>query len=134
MSEECYGEAGGFSTVGQKGYALSLEAVSAIMLLLMAVSTFELFQFPRENAHAFFTCSDSAIALSKTHAFSDGSLAEKVGLAGALSGLCIEANSPLASASSCGGATNAGEKFSFSIPVWQAGTLQDASVSCWQGQ
>lgn len=114
------------------GFALSLEAVSSLFLLLFAVSALQLYQFRQSNANDFFACSDAALALSKTRAFSGASLQEKVDGAGEFSGLCIEADSALASASSCAGEKETGEKFSFAFPVWQGGAVQDARVSCWR--
>ena len=114
------------------GFVLSLEAVSALFLLLIAASSLSLYRFTKPSASDFFACSDAAVVLAKAHAFSDGSLQEKVGRGGKLSGLCIEAASPLASASSCEGGEEADEKFSFSIPVWQGGSVQNAQVSCWR--
>lgn len=117
----------------KKGFVLSLEAVSSLFLLIMAVAALSLYQFRLGGADGFFACSDAAVVLSKSHAFSDGSLQEKAEAASQLSGLCIEADSPLASASSCTGENQAqGEKFSFTIPVWQGGAVQSARVSCYR--
>jgi hypothetical protein len=118
--------------VRRAGFVLSLEAVSALFLLLIAASSLSLFRFPETDASGFFACSDAAAVLAKAHAFSEGSLQEKVDREGKLSGLCIEAISPSASASSCEGRGAAGEKFSFSIPVWQGEGVRNAQVSCWR--
>ncbi len=114
------------------GFALSLEAISSLFLLIIAASTLPLYQFRQSSANDFFDCSDAALVLSKTRAFSDGSLQGKVGAAGEFSGLCIEASSPLVSASSCTGEKETGEKFSFTFPIWQGEAVQDARVSCWR--
>lgn len=116
----------------KRGYVLSLEALSAVFLLLIAASSLALFRFPEERAQDFFACSDVAIVLSKSPAFADGSLQEKVQTASGLSGLCIEASFHDSSASACEKEAQ-GEKFSFSIPIWQSGTVQVAEVACWRG-
>lgn len=114
------------------GFALSLEAVSSLFLLIIAVFALPLYQFRQSGANDFFACSDAAVVLSKTRAFSDGGLQGKVDAAGEFSGLCIGASSPLASASSCTGEKETGEKFAFTFPIWQGGAVQDAHVSCWR--
>jgi len=115
----------------KSGYLLSLEAVTAVFLLLIAASSLPLFRFQEDRPQDFFLCSDAAIVLSKSHAFADGSLQEKVQTASELSGLCIEAYSPLTSASSCEGEGADAERYAFTVPIWQSGALQEARVSCW---
>jgi hypothetical protein len=114
------------------GFVLSLEAVSALFLLLIAASSLSLYRFPEPSANDFFACSDAAVVLAKAHAFSGASLQEKVDRAAGLSGLCVEASSPSSSASSCESGKEAKERYSFSIPVWQGEGVEAAQISCWR--
>ena len=95
----------------EKGYVLSLEAASALILLLVATSALQLYNFRQDSAGDFFACSDAAVVLAKSHAFSGEGLQEKAGQASKLSNLCISARSQLASFSSCGKPDGAVEKF-----------------------
>jgi hypothetical protein len=117
-----------------RGFLMSLEAAASFLLVLSAASLLPHLYLAENSAQAgdFFMCSDAALLLSKTNAFSGAALQEKVEKLSRLSGMCIEADSPDASASSC--ESGAGEQFAFNFPVWQAGELRQASVSCWRGE
>ena len=117
----------------RRGFLMALEAAASLFLLVIAASAIPIFHLQKTSAHDFFLCSDAAVILSKTNAFSDGSLQEKLDKAASLSGLCIGASSAAAFASSCEG-NGAGEKFSFALPVWQDGAVENATVSCWRGR
>lgn len=120
------------ASCSRNGFVLSLEAASSLALLLIAASALALFSFQEANAGDFYACSDAALLLSKSHAFSDGTLGERVAQVHSLTGMCAVASSPAASSSSCGGARDATEKFSFTMPVWQQGGLRSAKVECWR--
>lgn len=113
-----------------KGFLFTLEAVSSVMLLIIAASFLPAFQLKKGNAETFFLCSDAAGVLIKSQAFSEGSLAGRVAELEGLSSLCIEADSGTqAAASSCPG--QGGERISFTFPVLSGGRIRNARVSCW---
>jgi len=114
----------------RRAFLMLLEAASCILLLLFAASFLRLFYLRHASAADFFICSDAALVLAKSHAFSDGTLQQKVEDASLRSGLCISAESPQQSSSSCKG--GAPERYSFSIPIWQGGAVQSAQVGCWR--
>ena len=112
--------------VRPKGFLMSLEAAASLLLVLIALSTLALFEVKQGHEGDFFLCSDAAVALVKTGAFSGGHLREAVEEASGISGLCISAGGQ--SSCSYGGQ----EKYSFSMPVWSGLGVQSAEVSCWR--
>jgi len=116
-----------------RAFLMTLESASAIFMLIIAASAFSLFSFPESSAGDFYICSDAAIILSKSRAFSDNALSLEVEKLGRLSGMCIKAEGAGSFASNCFGDSGAKkEKFSFSFPVWKDGMVQQASVGCWR--
>ena len=115
----------------KEGFLMSLEAACSLFLLIISLSLFPAPSLQKGSAHDFFLCSDAAVVLLKSGAFSSqAALGEKTGQASGLSGMCISASSPGASASSCTG--RGAQEFSFSFPIWQHGSLSQAEVSCWR--
>jgi len=115
----------------RKGFLMSLEAAFALTLLLIAGSALPAFSQPKNAAPDFFLCSDAALALVKSDAFSDGSLQARLDSMHALSGMCF--SSGAAVSSGCAIAAQAGgEKLSFSVPSYQGGALRKLAVYCWR--
>ncbi len=109
-----------------KGFLMSLEAAASLLLVLVALSTLALFEVKQGHEGDFFLCSDAAVALVKTGAFSGGRLHLAVEEAYGISGLCISAGGE--GSCSYGGQ----ERYSFSMPVWSGTEVQSAEVSCWR--
>ena len=114
----------------KSGFLFSLEAMSSLMLLVVASSFLISFRLPQNHAGEFFLCSDAAGVLLKSHAFGGPALQENVLELERLSSLCIEAESPGASAaSSCTASPK--DRYSFTFPVASVGGIGNATVSCW---
>ena len=114
-----------------RGFLFTLEAVSSLLLLMIAASFLPSFRLQESHADEFFLCSDAAGVLVKSSAFSGGHLQEKVAELENISSLCIEAGAEGAAASSSCPDTR-GDRYSFTFPVLLAGHIANASVSCWQ--
>ena len=117
-------------------FLFSLEAAFSLTLVIVASAYLLAFAPQKESAGEFLACSDAAGALAKLRAFSSQEkLQAAVNEAGALLGMCIEAESDGASASSCTpDEGRVGEKYSFSFPVWVEGRLKNARASCQYGE
>ena len=117
-------------------FLFSLEAAFSLTLVIVASAYLLAFAPQKESAGEFLACSDAAGALAKLRAFSSQEkLQAAVNEAGALLGMCIEAESDGASASSCPrGERGRGEKYSFSTPVWVEGRLKNARTACQYGE
>jgi hypothetical protein len=115
-------------------FLFSLEAAFSLTLVLVAAAYLFAFAPQKENAGEFLACSDAAGALAELRAFSQRErLQAEVSGAGALLHTCVEAGSAGLGASSCKeGAGAAGEKYSFSFPVWKDGRVENAQVGCHQ--
>lgn len=113
------------------GFLMSLEAAFSLTLLLIALSVLPAFQAQKNPAPDFFLCSDAALSLAKSGAFSSGKLQDSLNSMHDLSGMCFSAAS-IPSAGCPSGAK--GEKISFSIPAFDGTALKEATVSCWRGR
>lgn len=114
----------------KRGFVMSAEAMFAMLFFSLAISSLFLFNFQRHDAEAFYLCSDAAIVLAKTGAFSspdslEGATEELSGL----SGMCIRAQTDSFSPSPCPGA-QADDKISLSIPAWDGSQATTAKVIC----
>ena len=113
---------------------MSLEAVSSLLLLVVALAALPLFQAKAGHEGDFFLCSDAAVALAKSSAFFGASaLQEGVAQAASLSGMCLSAGSGAISSSTCGQGASS-EVYAFSFPVWSGGAMGSARVYCWRRQ
>ena len=112
----------------KKGFAMSLEALCSVLLLMVAASAMEAFSFPPQKASDFYLCSDAALFLSK---LSSSDLQAQVDTLSRLSGRCISFESEKSRASSCDGAQIANERLAFTIAVFEEGSAGTAQVSCW---
>jgi len=115
-------------------FLFSLEAAFSLTLVIVAAAYLFAFAQEKENAGEFLACADVAGALSKLRAFStQESLQAEVNKSGGLLGTCVDAESDGVSASSCeAGRDGAGEKYSFSFPIWKDGSVKNANVGCYQ--
>ena len=115
-------------------FLFSLEAAFSLTLVVVASAYLLAFAPQEENAGEFLACSDAAGALAELRAFSSqGALQASVGEAGNLLGECMEAKGAGVNASSCGeGQSEAGEKYSFSFPIWKDGRVESAQAECRQ--
>jgi hypothetical protein len=112
------------------GFAMTVEAAFSFLLLFLAASALLLFRLPKHDSQAFYLCSDAAIVLAKSSAFS-GSLQESLGQASRLSGLCLRAEVEGAAFSSCPeGKSEGRERISLEIPVWGGLYVENAKISC----
>ncbi len=117
----------------QRGFAMTTEAMFALLAVALAASTLLLFNFQKHDSGTFYLCSDAAIVLAKSGAFSQGGgLQEKVSKLSGLSGMCIRVKSSGAGmdAFECNGKREGGEKFSLEIPVWTGFGVEKAVISC----
>jgi len=106
------------------GFALTLEALSALLLLLIALAALPLFSLPKSDAEAFFLCSDAAIVLSG--APSSESLGEMAQELGAVSGMKITAGGENTAAQKPSGART----YAFTVPRWENGRLHKITILC----
>lgn len=111
------------------GFLMSLEAAFSLTLLLIALAALPAFQAHKNPAPDFFLCSDAALALAKSGAFSSGSLQDSLNGMHDLSGMCFSAGS--SSSAGCSLAAP-GEKISISIPAFDGTALEEATVFCWR--
>lgn len=114
----------------RRGFLMTLEALSAVALLIIASAAMGAFAARAGTEGDFFLCSDAAVVLSKS-GFSPLDLQQRLSSMHSLTGMCVKAESAFASASSpC--TEPQGKTLAFSIPAWGAGSLQSATVSCWR--
>jgi len=115
-------------------FLFSLEAAFSLTLVIVAATYLFAFAPQKESAGEFLACSDAAGALLKMRSFStQETLQAAVGEAGGLLGVCVEAESPGLSASSCkAGEGGVGEKYSSSFPIWKEGRVENARVGCYR--
>ena len=127
---------GGRWTGKRLAFLFSLEAAFSLTLVIVASAYLLAFAPQKESAGEFLACSDAAGALAEMRAFSSQEkLQAAVNEAGTLLGMCVEAESEGASASSCTpGEGGSGEKYSFSFPVWVEGKLKNARAACQYGE
>jgi len=112
---------------------MSLEAAASLMLLAISLHALQLFEFDSGSEGAFYLCSDAALVLSKTNAFSSAELLqEKTSEAALLSGTCIFSETGSFSANTCGAAPEGKEVRAFSFPAWSMGKVATARVYCWE--
>ncbi|MFA6490218.1 MAG: hypothetical protein WCT52_06120 [Candidatus Micrarchaeia archaeon] len=125
------GKDSGAACIGRakRGFVMSAEAMFALLFLSFAASSLFLFNFQRYDAEAFYLCSDAAIVLARTGAFSHGSLDDAAEELSALSGMCIKAQTDSLSPRPCPGA-QAGEKISLTIPIWDGSQATTARITC----
>ena len=116
-------------------FLFSLEAAFSLALAMVAAAWLFAFAPQKDDAGEFLACSDAAGALLEMRAFSQQEkLQEAVSEAGALAGTCVEAGGAGLSAASCApGEGGAGEKYSFSFPIWVDGKLLNARAACQYG-
>ena len=114
----------------KKGFLMSLEAAFSLALLVIAASALPAFRMEKSEAPSFFLCTDAALALAKSGAFSDGSVGQKVNVMEELSGMCIDADGISSSAQECRAEPR--EKTTVTIPVFNGASMQDSKISCWQ--
>ena len=123
--------------VGKRlAFLFSLEAAFSLTLVIVASAYLLAFAPQKESAGEFLACSDAAGALAKLRAFSSQEkLQAAVDEAGALLGTCVEAEvEGGAEVRSCkAGGGGAGEKYSFSFPIWDGGRVKNARVGCGYG-
>ena len=122
----------GARLVGKRhAFIFSLEAAFSLTLVIIASAYLLAFAPQRESAGEFLACSDAAGALVELRAFStQEKLQAAVSEAGALLRTCVEAEGAGLRASSC--EEGAGEKYSFSFPIWKDGRVEEARVGCHQ--
>ena len=114
-------------------FLFSLEAAFSLTLVIIASAYLLAFSPQKENVGEFLACSDAAGALAELRAFSSqDALRASVGEAGEMLGMCVEAKGAGANASSCEGQSEAGEKYSFSFPIWKDGRVESAQAECRQ--
>ena len=124
----------GRSFPDSRGFLMSLEAAASLLLVMVALSALPLFSARAGREGDFFLCSDAAVALAKSSAFSGASaLQEGVERAASLSGICLSAGSGVLSSSSCSQDARS-EVYAFSFPVWSGGAMGSARVYCWRRQ
>ena len=114
-----------------RGFLMSLEAAFSLSLLVIAASALPAFRLEKSEAPSFFLCTDAALALARSGAFSDGSVQEKVDSMAGLSGTCIDAEGISSSAQEC--VAQPREKTSLTVPVFNGISVQNAEISCWTG-
>ena len=125
----------GAHTIGKRlAFLFSLEAAFSLTLVVVAAACLFAFAPQKESAGEFLACSDAAGTLAELRAFStQEKLQAAVSEAGALLHTCVEAEGAGLNASSCEASANyAGEKYSFSFPVWKDGRVENARVGCHQ--
>ena len=113
------------------GFLMSLEAAFSLTLLLIALAALPVFSAQKNTAPDFFLCSDAALSLAKSGAFSNGGLQGRLDGMHDLAGMCFSAGS--LSSAGCSRDTE-GEKISLSIPAFDGTELKEATVSCWRGR
>ena len=123
------GKAGQGALPAKRGFVMTTEAMLSLVFLSLAFSSLLLFSFPKHDSEAFYLCSDAAIVLAKTGAFSQGSLGRATEELSDLSGMCIRAKTGFAGPQPCIGA-QAGEKLALEIPVWGGTEASKATVFC----
>ncbi|MEM2137574.1 MAG: hypothetical protein QW568_00615 [Candidatus Anstonellaceae archaeon] len=117
----------------KKAFLASFEAASAILLLIVAASALQLYQFQKTFPQEFFLCSDAAVLISKSGDFSRDSLLAQAQEISELSDMCISIQIAGEELFSPCGKEN-GRVFAFTLPVWREG-LQELQVRCeWQSQ
>lgn len=117
----------------KRGFAMTTEAMFAMLLVALAASTLFLFNFQKHDSAAFYLCSDAAIVLSKSGAFSPlGNLQGKASEISGLTGMCIRVKNSGWGADTfeCNNKQEGDEKFSFEIPAWNGLAVEKAAVSC----
>jgi len=116
------------------GFVMSLEAACSLLLLLAAASMLAMFSlqsFPRPSqVQDFFLCTDAAAVLAKSGFSGEGAL-QNIRSAANLSNLCIDSSGAFGDLSS-GCIYSGAERYSFTFPVWQEGSLLNATVFCWK--
>jgi hypothetical protein len=117
----------------RKGFAMSLEALCSIILLIVALSAMRLFLLPAQHASDFYLCSDAAMLLS-SQGISQAELQAQVDALSSLSGRCISYESEKARASSCELSQTPHERFAFTIAVFEDGSAGKAQITCWQAE
>ena len=117
---------------GRLAFLFCLEAAFSLTLAIAAAAYLLAFAPQKEGAGEFLACSDAAGALVELRAFStEERLQGAADDAGALLHMCVEAKSSGLNASSCEGSRGgAGEKYSFSFPVWKEGRVENAQAGC----
>ena len=113
------------------GFLMSLEAAFSLTLLLIALAALPVFSAQKNTAPDFFLCSDAALSLAKSGAFSNGGLQGSLDGMHDLAGMCFSAGS-LVSAG-CSYASEGG-KTAFSIPAFDGTELTEATVQCWRAE
>ncbi len=113
----------------KRGFVMTTEAMLSLVFLSLAFSSLFLFNLPRHDSEAFYLCSDAAVVLAKSGAFSSGSLDSATDALSGISGMCIRAKQGIAGSQPCIGA-QAGEKLALEIPVWDGVALSKATVFC----
>lgn len=117
------------------GFLMSLEAAASLILLAISLNALQLFEIGEGQEGEFYLCSDAALALSKTNAFSGQALLEgKTSEAADVSGLCIFSEADSFSAGNCGAPPDGLEVNAFSFPAWSEGKVATARVYCWGRQ
>ena len=125
----------GRSFPDSRGFLMSLEAAASLLLVMVALSALPLFSARAGREGDFFLCSDAAVALAKSSAFSSAAaLHEEVEQAASISGMCLSAESGAISSSSCSQPPAQTEAYAFSFPVWSGREMGSATVSCWKMQ
>lgn len=119
------------ATPGRQGFAMSLEALCSIILLIVAASAMQLFSLPPQQASDFYLCSDAAVLLSK-QGIPPGGLQAQVESLARLSGLCILFESEKARASSCEQPQAQASRTAFTIIAFEGGSAGKAQISCWR--
>ena len=132
----CQAAAAGWRGGGRLAFLFSLEAAFSLTLAIVAAAYLLAFAPQKDGAGEFLACSDAAGALLEMRAFSQQEkLQEAVSEAGALAGTCVEAGGAGLSAASCApGEGGAGEKYSFSFPIWKGGHVENAELECRHGK
>ncbi len=118
------------SAPARKGFAMSLEALCSIILLLAAASAMGAFHFAPSHAPDFYLCSDAAVFLSRQGVPSSG-LQAQVDEISILSGRCVSFESGKTHVSSCEDSQAADERLAFTIIALEDGEVGEATVSCW---
>jgi len=117
------------------GFLMSLEAAASLILIAISLHALQLFEARGGSEGAFYLCSDAALALSKTNAFSSAALLEeKTSEAAGLSGTCIFSETDSFFASTCGAPPGSREVHAFSFPAWSERKVATARVYCWERQ
>ncbi len=114
----------------KRGFLFSLEAALSFMLLLVSLPLLALFSHSTAGEADFFLCSDAAAIIAKSKDFEEQTIREKIDKIHPLSDLCIEVKTAQIGYSSCSHFKE--EKTAFTFPIWQSGSLENATISCWR--